>query len=68
MFAATARDKCDDPRMRALMNSLPWFGAALAAMLAAYEGIDLRLIAVLLCGIAVLAGSGVLDGRRSDKP
>ena len=41
---------------------------ALAAMLAAYEGIDLRLIAVVLCGMAVLAGSGLLDEKRSGKP
>jgi hypothetical protein len=54
--------------MRVLRHSTPWFAAALAAMLAAYEGIDLRLIAVLLCGIAVLAGTGVLDKRGSGRP
>ncbi len=36
----------------------------MAAMLAAYRGIDLRLIAISLCGIAVLAGSGILDETR----
>jgi hypothetical protein len=51
--------------MRTLRHPLPWLGAALAAMLAAYEGIDLRLIGVMLCGIAVLAGSRALDQGRS---
>jgi len=54
--------------MQTLKSSLPWLLGALAAMLAAYEGLDLRLLAVALCGIAVLAGAGALDERRSGKP
>jgi hypothetical protein len=53
--------------MRGLKRSLPWFGAALVAMLAGYAGLDLRLIAGALCGIAVMAGSGVLDETGSRK-
>lgn len=49
--------------MRALRSPLPWLGLAVAAMLAGYAEIDLRIIAAGLCGVAVLAGSGAFDKR-----
>lgn len=40
-------------------RALPWLVLAVAAVLAGYWDIDLRLVSGVLCGIAVLAGAGV---------
>jgi hypothetical protein len=49
--------------MGALKRPTLWLALAIAAMLAGYAEIDLRLLAAALCGIAVLAGAGAFDRR-----
>jgi len=36
-----------------LKRSLPWLACAVVAMLAGYVGLDLRLLAAAMCGLAV---------------
>ena len=49
--------------MTLAVRALPWFLLALLAILAGFAGLDLRLLAAMCCGAAVLAGSGVLERR-----
>jgi hypothetical protein len=52
--------------MGALRRPVLWLALAVAAMMAGYAEIDLRLIAAALCGVAVLSGAGAFDGRRRE--
>ena len=52
--------------MQALKKPIPWLALAIAAMLAGYAEIDLRLIAAALCGVAVLSGAGAFERRRTE--
>ena len=51
--------------MQELKRALPWLVLALAAIVAGYWDIDLRLLAGALCGVAVMASAGAPGKRRS---
>jgi hypothetical protein len=48
-----------DSAMDDFKRAMPWLVLAVAAVLAGYWDIDLRLASGVLCGIAVMAGAGV---------
>lgn len=47
------------PRMR-MHRAIFWLVAAVATLCAGYAGVDLRLIAGVACGLAVIEGAGLL--------
>lgn len=48
-------------------RALPWLVLAVAAVLAGYWDIDLRLVSGVLCGIAVIAGSGASSKHEFER-
>jgi hypothetical protein len=53
--------------VQTLTRSLPWLLIAALAILAGRFEVDLRLIAGVACGLAVLSGSGALGSLRAPK-
>jgi hypothetical protein len=53
--------------MPSTRRALVWLAIAAVAILLGYADLDLRLLAVIACAGAALAGTGALDRRPGDR-